>query len=56
MKLPRAIWLFAGGPMQAPAAKKIKKDGFQLILTDMNPDCYCNKYADEFVELDTFDT
>ena len=42
-----AIWLFAGGPMQAPAAKKIKDDGFQLILTDMNPDCYCNKYADE---------
>ena len=51
-----AIWLFAGGPMQAPAAKKIKDDGLQLILTDMNHDCYCNKYADEFVELDTFDS
>jgi hypothetical protein len=50
-----AIWLFAGSPMQFPAAKKIKDDGFQLILTDMNPKCYCNKYADEFVELDTFD-
>jgi biotin carboxylase len=51
----KAIWLFAGGPMQAYAAKKIKNDGFQLILTDMNPKCYCNKYADEFIELDTFD-
>ena len=50
-----AIWLFAGGPMQASAAKNIKDDGFELILTDMNPDSYCNKYADEFVELDTFD-
>jgi len=54
--MKKAIWLIAGGPMQAPAAKKIKDDGFQLILTDMNHDCYCNKYADEFVELDTFDT
>ena len=53
--MKKAIWLIAGGPMQAPAAKKIKDDGFHLILTDMNPDCYCNKYADEFVELDTFD-
>ena len=53
--MDKAIWLFAGSPMQAPAAKKIKDDGFQLILTDMNPKCYCNKYADEFVELDTFD-
>jgi len=51
----KALWLLAGGQMQAPAAKKIKDDGFQLILTDMNPKCYCNKYAVEFVELDTFD-
>ena len=55
MLIDKAIWLFAGGPMQTPAAKKIKEDGFHLILTDINPDCYCNKYADEFVELDTFD-
>ena len=55
MLIGKAIWLFAGGPMQTPVAKKIKDDGFHLILTDINPDCYCNKYADEFVELDTFD-
>jgi biotin carboxylase len=41
--------------MQTPVAKKIKDEGFHLILTDISPDCYCNKYADEFVWLDTFD-
>ena len=55
MKTNNTIWLFAGGPMQAKAAKKIKEAGFQLILTDLNPDCYCRKYADEFIPLDTFD-
>ena len=53
--MKKAVWLFAGGPMQAVAAKKIKDDGYQLILTDMNSDCYCARYADEFIALDTFD-
>ena len=51
----RAIWLFAGGQMQEPAAKKIIDAGYQLILTDMNRACVCAKYAAEFIECDTFD-
>jgi len=51
----KAIWLFAGGQMQEPAAQKILDLGFELILTDMNRGCACAKYATEFVECDTFD-
>ncbi|MEK6531802.1 MAG: hypothetical protein AABZ23_04830 [Deltaproteobacteria bacterium] len=55
MKKEKAIWLFAGGPMQAGAAIKIQEAGYKLIITDMNPDCACAGYADELVEADTFD-
>jgi biotin carboxylase len=51
----RAIWLFSGGPMQEYAAKKIIEFGYKLILTDMDRNCVCAKYADDFIECDTFD-
>jgi len=51
----KAIWLFAGGPMQERAASKIKSLGYQLIVTDREPDCHCARYADEVLPLDTFD-
>jgi len=51
----KAVWLFAGGPMQRPAAEKIKERGFDLIMTDGSEDCALRKMADEFVLLDTFD-
>lgn len=54
-KNKKAIWLFAGGDMQEIAAKKIKEMGYGLILTDMDKNCACRKYADEFVCLNTFD-
>lgn len=50
-----AIWLFAGGDMQKIAAEKIIGRGYKLILTDINPKCTCSKYADELIQLDTFD-
>lgn len=51
----KAIWLFSGGPMQQHAAKKIIDFGYELILTDINKNCICAKYASEFIECDTFD-
>jgi biotin carboxylase len=51
----KAIWLFAGGPMQEITARSIKEMGYQLILTDKNKDCVCAPLADEIVPLDTFD-
>ncbi|MEK7145824.1 MAG: hypothetical protein AAB802_01425 [Patescibacteria group bacterium] len=41
--------------MQKPAAEKIKELGYELIVSDMNPDCVCAHYADHFVKLSTFD-
>ncbi|MBT0663923.1 hypothetical protein KI809_06365 [Geobacter pelophilus] len=55
MNRDKAIWLFAGGQMQEPAAKKIKSLGYRLIITDRSPDCHCARFADEVVALDTFD-
>jgi len=52
---PQAIWLFAGGPMQRPAAEKIKERGYSLIITDGSKECSIYSMADEFVHLDTFD-
>lgn len=52
--LPRAAWLIAGGPMQRPAAEKIKALGYALILTDGSETCALRGMADEFVHLDTF--
>ena len=51
----KAIWLFSGGPMQEHAARKIIEFGYKLILTDMDSNCVCAKYADDFIECDTFD-
>ena len=41
--------------MQEHAAKKIIEFGYKLILTDMDSNCVCAKYADDFIECDTFD-
>lgn len=41
--------------MQELAATTIRDLGYQLILTDQDPDCACRRYADTFIELDTFD-
>lgn len=51
----KAIWLFSGGPMQEHIAIKIIEMGYKLILTDININCVCAKYADDFIECDTFD-
>ena len=55
MMKERAIWLFAGGLMQEHTAKKIIEFGYKLILTDMDRNCVCAKYANDFIEYDTFD-
>ncbi len=55
MSRDKAVWLFAGGQMQEPAAIKIKELGYRLIISDRSPDCHCARYADELLALDTFD-
>ncbi|MCL5966097.1 MAG: ATP-grasp domain-containing protein [Deltaproteobacteria bacterium] len=55
MRKERAIWIFAGGPMQEIAARKVLERGYKLLVTDRNPGCVCAAHADEVVPLDTFD-
>jgi len=55
MKKRKAVWVFAGGPMQVIAARKVIERGYKLLVTDRNPACVCSGYADELVGLDTFD-
>jgi hypothetical protein len=50
------IWLISGGHMQEHACETIKEMGFKLILSDGNPECFCKKYADLFLHIDTFDS
>jgi hypothetical protein len=55
MSKQKAVWLVAGGPMQAQLAKAVKELDYKLILTDMDPACSAANYADVFIQKDTFD-
>ncbi|MDE1919357.1 MAG: ATP-grasp domain-containing protein [Patescibacteria group bacterium] len=52
---PRAIWLITGGAMQRPAAERIKKRGYALIMSDGSAECALRSMADEFLHVDIFD-
>lgn len=52
---PKAIWLISGGPMQAIAAQEIRRRGFELIVSDRDPNAVCARLAHHFIPLDTFD-
>ena len=47
--------MLAGGEMQIPAAYYAKKEGYNLIISDMNLNAPCKKYADKFFCVDTVD-
>lgn len=55
MSKKAAVWLIAGGPMQKAMAEEVKKNNFALIVSDRNPECACAPFADEIVDVDTFD-
>lgn len=41
--------------MQRQAAETIKTLGYNLVLSDLNPECACRNLADFFIPADTFD-
>lgn len=53
-KKKQSVWLFAGGAMQYMMAQKILERGFELIITDINPQCVCARFAKEIIPTDTF--
>lgn len=52
---PRAVWLITGGAMQRPAAERIKRRGYALIMSDGSAECALRFMADEFLHVDIFD-
>ena len=50
-----AVWLISGGPMQEIVAKKIRSNGFRLIVSDGSSNAVCKNSADLFLNIDTFD-
>ena len=51
----KTLWMLAGGEMQIPTAYYAKKEGYNLIISDMNLNAPCKKYADKFFCVDTVD-
>lgn len=54
---PPAAWvmIIAGGLLQVPAVKAAHELGYEVLLTDRNPNCACASLVEEFVQLDIFD-
>lgn len=52
---PQAIWLITGGAMQRPAAERVKRRGYALIMSDGSMECALRSVADEFLHVDIFD-
>jgi biotin carboxylase len=49
------FWLVGGGPMQIPILRKLRADGYKIILSDGNPDCPGKSFADLFYTTDIHD-
>lgn len=48
------IWLIAGSQLQLPMAKEIKRRGYQLLVTDIDPNCECRLLADKFAAVNVY--
>lgn len=48
------VWLIGGGQMAQPMATEIKRRGYSLLLTDLNPDCLCRPLADRFAPVNVY--
>lgn len=51
----KTLWMVAGGDMQIPAAFYAKKNGYNLVVSDKNPNAPCKKYAKKFFCIDIVD-
>lgn len=49
------VWLIGGGRLQEPMAKWIKANGYDLLITDANAECYCSGIASTVMVADTYD-
>lgn len=49
------VWLIGGSIMSEPMCKEIKRRGYNLLLTDGNPECHCRNLADFFHTASAYD-
>lgn len=49
------VWVVGGGQIQSFLVEEFKRQGYQILLSDQNPHCYCRHLVDDFVEVDTYD-
>ena len=49
------FWVIGGGAMQIPLINEVKKFGFKIIVSDLNPNCICKPLANIFFNIDIFD-
>lgn len=49
------FWLVGGGPMQIPILRKLRENGYKIILTDGNPNCPGKDFAELFYATDIHD-
>lgn len=47
-------WLLGGGSMALPMATEIKRRGYKLLLTDLDPACPCRPLADHFAPVSVY--
>lgn len=49
------FWVIGGGLLQIPLISEVKALGYNVIVTDGNPNCVCASHADRFSPLDIYD-
>jgi biotin carboxylase len=54
-KIKEYYWIIGGGAMQIPLIEEVKKFGFKIVVSDLNPNCVCKPLSDIFFNIDIFD-
>lgn len=48
------VWCVGGGQMSLPMCQEIKRRGYSLLLTDLDPACPCRPLADRFAPVSVY--
>ena len=54
--MPEQILIIGGSPWSKNSFQALKDSGFEILLTDINPECSMRKYCDHFINISAVDT
>ena len=54
-KIKEYYWIIGGGAMQIPLIEEVKKFGFKIVVSYLNPNCVCKPLSYIFFNIDIFD-